>query len=248
MPMRKKTTKKSRKAPSRYRSSYKKRLPLSRMPKSIIPEKKNENGYWGTDDSKNPPQPVGACDGTGTPFCYSLTSGISSGTSYNQRTGNKIFAKYAVLDFEIFSSTTPGAPFFNRLRWALVQDSEPQGTAVVSSPTTLCESIWDINGSTDGTFPIHSQRNPSTFSRYRVLRDRTFYISYSSATAVTPNPNAGNPVKMVKIKVPINKFVTYPGSATGEAQKNGIYFIAMSSADANEPAFIGQIRLVYTDA
>lgn len=154
-----------------------------------------------------------------------LISNMAQGDGVSGRTGNSVLAKYLSLKGSVIINSTVASN--TRVMLALVQDTQ--------QISDILPTIADIfQSSTDP----HTFLNKDTVGRFRILKR----VQY------TLNPvGGGRNVVTVNMNLPIDNHIRWNGSAGGDVQKNGLYWVVITSENANYPTIDMTARLTYYD-
>lgn len=155
-----------------------------------------------------------------TPLCN-----IAQGDTSVLRTGNSILLKscYIRLEFSINSNVTGQTSFL----MALVKDTQQ----VADTQPTITD-IFDSQTSPQ------TMINLSNSGRFKLLWRKTQFLTPSSG---------GRSAMEINKYFKLYDHVRYNGTASTDIQKNGYYFVIITSESTNFPTVNGTIRVGYHD-
>lgn len=159
--------------------------------------------------------------GTGS---MTLLNGIAQGDTSVTRTGNSILMKNATYRFKIVinSSVTANTTVLFMLLWDTQQiaDTTPAVTDVLKTAAT--QSLLNLNAQ----------------GRFQIVMRKTLVL--------TPATGA-RPAMEIKGFHKFHTHTKYNGANATDIQKNGLYWLMVSSESTNTPTIEGEVRVAYHD-
>lgn len=224
----------------KYNLARRRKIPLSKIPKSILPEVKKFD-YEGSLLNIQ-------TAGTG-PLQTSAFTNISQGDTVSTRTGQAIFVKYVVINMLITSSEVAT---WNSTRIAFHLDKQPYGSSYAAGVpwTTLYEDA------STNILDTLSMPNTTSTGRFKLVKSIFFVRSphlievSGGAPGATPVDSiAANPPVHFHIKIPINKTVRFQDGSNEVSSGVKLYLTAWSNQDAGScPIMNFYARTYFTDA
>jgi len=193
---------------------------MSALHRSIRPEiKKFDDTTWSSE----------TLDDYVSPSLSNLIQ-IGQGDLISNRQGNKIFLKYIMVRGWLVGSATAGVR--TPVRISIVLDKQPNAANAAWADVYQSHANVNLN--------MNAQPNFGNSSRFKILKDKTFNIEYSTG--------GGSSLQMFKFKVPVNKYVTYVNQNAAVPATNNVLALGWSTLTANTPQVTMVARAYYTDA
>lgn len=215
------------------------RLPLRKMPKSVLPEIKRRDNYYASPSLEST---------SGTVYQTSLFTSIPVGDAFNERTGSKVFIKYVTFKILVVPSATVT---WNAWRIAFHIDKEPMASTYAAGIpwTTMYQDTGNVTNN------LNAPPNQTLVGRLKIVKE-LFSIKSPHLLQVSGGPDPtpitsvqANPPIRYTFKIPINKVVHY-GNGTNEIQSGvKLYLTGWSNQNgAAAPIMYAVARTYFTDA
>lgn len=165
-------------------------------------------------------------------------TGIAQGDTQSTRTGTTVNVHSLAIRGAF--NYAADAPATGNCRFLIVKDNQQVGDTTPAASDIIDDTIFTAN-------PVVNLPNELQFGRFTILHSSKLYqlrrVNLNTGTTGIPTQNSN-----FEYNWSGNIKVSYNGTAAGDIQKNGIFFVILTDATGNTLDFSGIARIGYIDA